>query len=138
MPAMQVALSHLNRMLGDLDLLVEHREALLALFDPDADLEHTLDELLGEGSPLGQAVQGVEVGTVVDVLRRLPPTIRDAQRAVVYKNLEREEPYGMTFAWAPAYDHEVTVWESPPTEVSVGWVTVLLKGRYPTDIQPVV
>ena len=47
-----------------------------------------------------------------------------------HRNLEREEPFGMTFAWAPAYDWELTVWESPPTDISPGWITVLIKGRW--------
>ena len=37
----------------------------------------------------------------------------------MHRNLEREEPFGMTFAWVP------------------GWITVLVKSRYPTDQQPV-
>jgi hypothetical protein len=36
----------------------------------------------------------------------------------------------VTFAWAPAYDWEITVWDAPCG------VTVLIKSRYPADGVP--
>jgi len=88
-------------------------------------------------SAMGDSVPGADPSRIAQLLRGEPPTIIEAQRAVVRRNLEREEPFGMTFAWAPAYDWELTVWESPPTDISPGWITVLIKGRYPSDQQPV-
>jgi len=31
----------------------------------------------------------------------------------------------------------VTVWESPPTDATPGWITVLITGRYPKDKHPI-
>ena len=139
MPGMQVALSFLNKMLGDPELLRRDRDNLLNLFRPG----QTVNEMVGVADTLlnqamqGGSVPGADPSRIAQLLRGEPPTIIEAQRAVVRRNLEREEPFGMTFAWAPAYDWELTVWESPPTDISPGWITVLIKGRYPTDQQPV-
>jgi len=138
MPGMQVALSFLNKMLGDPELLRRDRDNLLNLFRPG----QTVNEMVGVAdtvlsSAMGDSVPGADPSRIAQLLRGEPPTIIEAQRAVVRRNLEREEPFGMTFAWAPAYDWELTVWESPPTDISPGWITVLIKGRYPTDQQPV-
>ena len=138
MPGMQVALSFLNKMLGDPELLRRDRDNLLNLFRPG----QTINEMVGVAdtvlsSAMGDSVPGADPSRIAQLLRGEPPTIIEAQRAVVRRNLEREEPFGMTFAWAPAYDWELTVWESPPTDISPGWITVLIKGRYPSDQQPV-
>jgi len=135
---MQVALSFLNKMLGDPELLRRDRDNLLNLFRPG----QTVNEMVGVAdtvlsSAMGDSVPGADPSRIAQLLRGEPPTIIEAQRAVVRRNLEREEPFGMTFAWAPAYDWELTVWESPPTDISPGWITVLIKGRYPSDQQPV-
>jgi len=136
---MQVALSFLNKMLGDPEQLRSDRDNLLNLFRPG----QTVNEMVGVADTLlnqamqGGSVPGADPSKIAQLLRGEPPTIIEAQRAVVRRNLEREEPFGMTFAWAPAYDWELTVWESPPTDISPGWITVLIKGRYPTDQQPV-
>ena len=139
MPGMQVALSFLNKMLGDPEQLRSDRDNLLNLFRPG----QTVNEMVGVADTLlnqamqGGSVPGADPSKIAQLLRGEPPTIIEAQRAVVRRNLEREEPFGMTFAWAPAYDWELTVWESPPTDISPGWITVLIKGRYPSDQQPV-
>ena len=138
MPGMQVALSFLNKMLGDPELLRRDRDNLLNLFRPG----QTVNEMVGVAdtvlsSAMGDSVPGADPSRIAQLLRGEPPTIIEAQRAVVRRNLEREEPFGMTFAWAPAYDWELTVWESPPTDISPGWITVLIRGRYPNDRQPV-
>jgi len=135
---MQVALSFLNKMLGDPEYLRRDRDNLLNLFRPG----QTVNEMVGVAdtvlsSAMGDTVPGADPSRIAQLLKGEPPTIIEAQRAVVRRNLEREEPFGMTFAWAPAYDWELTVWESPPTDISPGWITVLIKGRYPTDQQPV-
>jgi len=141
---MQVALSHLNKIYGDTDFLRERRGELLELYGPRTDPEQGLDDmvagtrrLLSGEALLDEAVKGAEPSQVVLLLQGLPPTVIEAQRAVVYRNLQRAEPFGMTFAWAPAYDAELTVWESPPTPISPGWITVLIKSRYPSDAHPV-
>jgi len=139
MPGLQVALSFLNQVLGDPEYLRRDRVNLLDLFRPDQtvnDMVGMTERLLG-GALEGGSVTGADPAKIASLLKGEPPTIIEAQRAVVHRNLEREEPFGMTFAWAPAYDWELTVWESPPTEISPGWITVLVKSRYPSDEQPV-
>jgi len=139
MPGLQVALSFLNQVLGDPEYLRLDRVNLLDLFRPDQtvnDMVGMTERLLG-GALEGGSVTGADPAKIASLLKGEPPTIIEAQRAVVHRNLEREEPFGMTFAWAPAYDWELTVWESPPTEISPGWITVLVKSRYPSDEQPV-
>jgi hypothetical protein len=143
MPFMHAAIGHLNRMYGDPQFLRENRETLLPLYSPAANpaeaataIGRSTQSMLGENSPLGESVQGVDPARVASILQEQPATIIEAQRAVVHRNLQREEPYGMTFAWAPGYDYEVNVWESPPTDASPGWITVLIKSRYPDDPHP--
>ncbi|MDQ1449795.1 MAG: hypothetical protein QOC79_2766 [Actinomycetota bacterium] len=139
MPGMQVALGFLNKMFGDPEYLRRDRVNLLNLFRPG----QTVNEMVGvaneilSGALEGGSVVGADPTKIANLLKGEPPTIIEAQRAVVQRNLEREEPFGMTFAWAPAYDWELTVWESPPTDISPGWITVLIRGRYPSDQQPV-
>jgi hypothetical protein len=140
----QTAIGHLNRMFGDTEFLREHREALLPLYSPSADpgqaaadVMRSTEHMLSEHSPLGESIQGIDPGRIARILQQQPATIIEAQRAVVHRNLQREEPYGMTFAWAPAYDYEVNVWESPPTDATPGWITVLIKSRYPRDPHPI-
>jgi hypothetical protein len=139
MPALQVALSFLNKVLGDPEYLRRDRVNLLNLFRPGQTVNDMVDmtaQLLG-GALAGGTVTGADPTKIAALLKGEPPTIIETQRAVVQRNLEREEPFGMTFAWAPAYDWELNVWESPPTEISPGWITVLVKSRYPSDQQPV-
>jgi len=144
MPYMQAAIGHLNTILGNPELLQQNQEQLLELFAPADDLDGAREGLIGsfgqllngEG-PAPNAVRGVETSTVMEHMQGIPPGIMDAGRAVIHRNLQRERPFGMTFAWAPGYDHEMTIWESPPTQGSPGWITVLIKGRYPGDQHPV-
>ena len=137
MPGMQVALSFLNKVLGDPEYLRRDRINLLNLFRPGqsaSDMVEMTEQLLG-GALEGGSVKGADPARIAALVKGQPPTIMEAQRAVVYKNLERSEPLGMTFAWAPAYDWELNVWESPATDISPGWITVLIKSRYPGDTQ---
>jgi hypothetical protein len=144
MPGYQVALGYLNQIYGDPALLQSSRTDLLALHSPKEDPEEayqglidTAAQLLRGGGVVDEPIQGVDPSTIANLLGGLPPAIMEAGRAVIYRNLQREVPFGMTFAWAPAYDNEITVWESPPTNISPGWITVLIKGRYPADEHPV-
>jgi hypothetical protein len=141
---MQVALSHLNKIYGDREFLREHRDELLELFRPSSDPEQALENMVGtaHGMLSGQglvneAMKGADPSEIARLLQGVPPTILEAQRAVVYRNLQRAEPFGITVAWAPGYDSELTVWESPPTTISPGWITTLIKTRYPSDDHPV-
>jgi hypothetical protein len=138
MPAMHVALHHTNRLFGDPTLLVQHRDQLVALFQPGADHSAIAGLLTSPESPVdGELPGGADSGMVGRYAGRLPETIMEVSRAVVYQNLQRETPLGMTFAWMPAYEHEITVCESPATEFTPGWITILMRGRYPGDPHPI-
>ena len=144
MPLFQVAIGHLNRMFGIPEFLERNRPVLLDLFRPSDHPEGTPDRLvettlllLGDESPLGEGLKDVDIGriarlvgaTTARAFSRLSEPLCTATFSVKSRD-------GMTFAWAPGYDYEVTVWESPPTAASPGWITVLIKTRYPSDPHP--
>ena len=60
-------------------------------------------------------------------LNHLPGGVKETLRAVVYYSLKLKPPKPINFGWAPAYDSELTIWES-----DCG-ITLLVKSRYPTD-----
>jgi len=140
---LQAAISHMNRMFGDPEFLRANREQILELYKPPengenvATIARNTQQMLGDESALGEGIRNVAASDVAKIIEDIPSTILEAQRAVVHANLQRDEPFGMTFAWAPGYDHEVTIWESPPTANTPGWITVLVKGRHPKDKHPI-
>lgn len=95
------------------------------------------------GQPLHKALarHGAEPGTVLHRafeahLAKLPGAISETIRAVIHHARSANPPIHVTFAWAPAYDHEVTIWQAPDTEDTKGGITVLVKSRYPDDAHP--
>jgi hypothetical protein len=87
------------------------------------------------------AAHGAEPGTPLhralkNHLETLPGAIKETLRATIYHALSTTPPTHVTFAWAPAYDHEITVWHAPDAEDTKGGITVLVKSRYPTDKHP--
>jgi len=69
-------------------------------------------------------------------LETMPVAIQETVRAVAYAALSADPPVEVTFAWAPSYDFEVTVWQAPDTKVTKGGITVLIRSRYPDDRHP--
>ena len=69
-------------------------------------------------------------------LKEMPPAIRAGIRSVIHHALTTEPPTQVTFAWAPGYDYEFTVWQAPDTKTTKGGITVLIKSRYPADTHP--
>jgi hypothetical protein len=69
-------------------------------------------------------------------LKGIPPSMQEALRAIIYQALSTTPPTQITFAWAPGYDYELTVWHAPDTHATRGGITVLLKSRYPDDKHP--
>lgn len=69
-------------------------------------------------------------------LNRMPGVMHETLRSAIHYALSTEPPTQITFAWAPAYDYEVTYWQAPDTEETKGGITVLLKSRYPDDRHP--
>jgi len=101
---------------------------------------HQLDpELFAPGANLATAAfkHGVAKNKFEKgVLASIPRGMQEMLRALVYDNLQRHTPLSITFAWAPAYDFELSVWECPGTAVSPGGITVLVRTRYPLDRHP--
>jgi hypothetical protein len=68
----------------------------------------------------------------------LPPGIHEALRSVIYSALTtKPRPVAITFAWAPAYDFELTIWQAPDTRSTRGGITALIRSRYPGDKHPI-
>jgi hypothetical protein len=54
--------------------------------------------------------------------------------SVIRSAVARSMP--ITFAWAPGYDYELSVWDVADTADTAGGITVLLRSRYPADPHP--
>ena len=78
----------------------------------------------------------VEYRTFKSYLSKMPGSINEAIRGAIYYALGTTPPTLITFAWAPGYDYEVTVWQAPDTTETRGGITMLLKSRYPDDKHP--
>ena len=127
MPALQNVLMYLNQAFNKKHIrqLAEHRE----VFAPGTQLSAALQVIIDDDRALLEAV-----GPYVD---QLPGACREAIRSVVYLALSTQPPTWVTFAWAPGYDAEVTIWHAPDTRQTKGGVTILVKSRYPSDRHPV-
>jgi hypothetical protein len=63
-------------------------------------------------------------------LDQFPDAMHDAVRNLIHGALSSTPPVPITFAWAPGYDYEMTIWQA-----ECG-ITVLFKTRYPSDPRP--
>ncbi|MBS0411862.1 MAG: hypothetical protein JSR86_18230 [Proteobacteria bacterium] len=82
-----------------------------------------------------------EPGTVLhralrSFFHRMPDTFHESLHAIIRTALSTSPPTEVTFAWAPGYDYELTLWQAPDTQLTRGGITVLLKSRYPDDKHP--
>jgi hypothetical protein len=112
MPTTQTALTSLNMAFGTKQV---------AEIDQD---------LFGPGQLLSDAAMrlGVDDHGLARYLDQLPAAVHDALRATIASAIERGQ--GITFAWMPGYDYELTVTDVGEGPVSPGGVTVLLKSPY--------
>jgi hypothetical protein len=69
-------------------------------------------------------------------LQQIPGSLQEAIRSIIRHALSTTPPTQITFAWAPGYDYELSVWQAPDTRTSRGGITVLIKSRYPDDRHP--
>jgi len=127
MPIMQTVLSKLNENLG--------RDNIRSFAkDSSGDFEH--------GKPLHEALAKAGAGDgplrepFKAYLSKMPAGISEALRATIHHALNTTPPTMITFAWAPAYDYELHVWQSPDTETTKGGITVMFKSRYPDHPHP--
>jgi mannosyltransferase OCH1-like enzyme len=127
-----VTMPHLQTALGTLNIAFS-RENLPKLVEKRA--------AFAEGKPLA-------AGIVVDASMALhaywmkyigdiPGGMQEAIRATIYQALSTEPPTQITFAWAPGYDYEMSMWQAPDTNTSKGGITILIKSRYPDDKHPI-
>ena len=125
MPRMQTAVTALNVTFGA---------------ERIGELEPAAFALGGDGAETLSAAF-VRVGVELEdetqrYIDRWPSGIQAAVRATVYENLARDGRVPITFAWAPGYDFEVTIWDVRDTSETAGGITILLKSRYPSDPHP--
>jgi hypothetical protein len=119
MPAMQTMLTDLNQRFGPEGIRAISTELLAR------------DEL--RLSEVATAVGTFGPG-LARYLDELPPAIHDAILGVIRSAVARSMP--ITFAWAPGYDHELSVWDVADTADTTGGITVLMRSRYPADTHP--
>ena len=125
MPRMQTAVSAMNSTFGAEQIGEVDPEP----FAPGGDGAATLSEAF-------QAV-GVDLdGATAGFVDAWPTAIQAAVRAAVFENLSRDGRVPITFAWAPGYDFEVSMWDVRDSSETVGGMTILFKSRYPDDPHP--
>lgn len=124
MPALQTVFTKLNREFGEDRITGFATHA--ARFAPGQALD--IDFLAPDDKVLQRAWKSY--------MKTVPLIFHEAVRSAIYVALTADPPTQITFAWAPAYDNEVTVWQAPDTDVTKGGITVVVKGRYPVDTHP--
>jgi hypothetical protein len=93
-------------------------------------------ELLAPGTTLASAAREFKLAVSdreMAYLSSLPAGEQEALRAALYSALTRSPRLPVTFAWAPGYDYELTVWEVPETKDTEGAMTILVRSPYPKD-----
>jgi hypothetical protein len=122
MPALQTVISRLNEEFGKdgIKALVAKREA----FAPGTSLNEIETALFSD-------TEAHVYRFFREYIGRLPRSIQEAFRAVIYYALSTDPPTTITFAWAPGYDYEVTIWQVPDVHPTRGGITMLLKSPYP-------
>jgi hypothetical protein len=123
MPRMQTAVSAFNASFGPQGIA----EMDPSVFAADADLS-LAEALQRAGVSLDDATAAFVDGW--------PSGIKAAVRAVLHDNLTRSGTVPVTFAWAPGYDFEVSIWDVRDTAETAGGITILFKSRYPDDTHP--
>ena len=124
MSALQTILIKLNREFNDDNVGLLARSA--EMFAPGKKLDIAF--LVPSNTPLYRAWKSY--------MKTVPEVVQETVRSVLYHALTTSPPTGVTMAWAPGYDHEVTVWQAPDSSTTKGGITVLIKGRYPGDTHP--
>lgn len=76
--------------------------------------------------------------TLLDYVETFPTAVQRALQALIWENFSREARVPITFAWTPAYDFSMTVYDVLDTATSRGGITVLFTSRYPADTHPLV
>ena len=114
MPRTQTALGAMNTGFSNDKI----GEVPISLFEPGTSLTGAAQELGLDTAGLGNWLEGVPAG------------LQEAIRATIFSALNRDPRSAITFAWAPAYDYELKVWDVAPTAATPGGITILLKSPY--------
>lgn len=125
MPALQSVLGELNHAFSknEIGKLAAMRES----FAPGNGLDTSI--FVKKGTALHKAW--------TEYALQLPGSFQETLRGIVYHALSTKPATQITFAWAPGYDYELTVWHAPDTKATRGGITVLVKSRYPSDKHPI-
>ena len=126
MPPFQTVLAELNHEFGR-DRIIRFAEARAEQFSAGKPLDLTF--LVDAKTPLYRAWKSY--------LELAPISFRETLRCIIHHALTTSPPTQITFAWAPGYDYELTLWQAPDTKMTKGGITVLLKSRYPDDKHPI-
>jgi len=124
MPALQSMLAEVNYAFGKRQ--INELAKMRHLFGPEKGLDTS--PFLKKGSRLHKAW--------VEYERQIPDAFRETLRSIIYHALSTKPATQITFAWAPGYDFELTMWQAPDTSATKGGITVLVKSRYPADKHP--
>lgn len=112
------------------------------LFDPSRIDEFPMEifDELGDDGTFADAVRLLGLTDVPGELAyidRWPKGQMAAVSAAIKSCLFRTPRMPITFAWAPGYDYEITIWESAGVPESPrGEMTILFRSRYPGDVNP--
>ena len=87
--------------------------------------DHAVALKIAESAPEQRFLEGWPAGQLAAV------------SAAIRSCLTREPRMPITFAWAPGYEYEVTIWESAGIKGSEGGMTIFFRSRYPGDEVPV-
>jgi hypothetical protein len=124
MPMLQTVLNDLNQAFGTQG--IQRLAANKASFRSGMPLGAGL--VVQRGSPLYDAWQAY--------IKELPGSFQETLRGLIDYALNTAPPTPITFAWAPSYDYELSIWQAPDTPTTRGGITVLIKSRYPGDKHP--
>ena len=92
--------------------------------------------LFAEGHSLVEALQ--ELGVIVNdeeasYIGAFPSGLQEAVRALLHDNIASGAPLDVTFAWAPGYEDELSLWQVADGEHTAGGITVFIRSRFPDD-----
>jgi hypothetical protein len=126
MPGVQTVVNRLNTAFATkLGTLAGKRE----VFAPGKPL--TSETFVEAGIVVGKEKELINL--VGDFVERVPSGFLEVFRSIVYYALSTNPPTQVTFAWAPAFDFEITMWQVHDTAKTRGGITVLVKSAYTKD-----
>lgn len=127
MPYMQTALTAMNTAFGA-EAIDESYGDAAELFGPQAD--NSLSDAL-------RRMPRLELSDAVSAyIDTWPGALQAALKAAIHHNVTRDVRVPITFAWTPAYDFSITIYDVVDTASSRGGITILLTSRYPDDVHP--